>query len=351
MDAKPIVVSVIIPALNEEKVIGQCLESLARLDFPRESFEVILVDNGSTDRTVEIARSFSEVLNLTILSKTGVHVSALRNLGASQARGDNFVFLDSDCVVFPPWLTRATALLAQKGIGVIGAHFRIPNESGWVARVWYGDLEFEKQGDLSWVPGCNTWVKRATFEQIGGFDASIETNEDCEFCDRVRAAGLRVIGDPAIAVVHLGTPQTLSGFYRKIRWHSTDGLRVFIRDLPRITNARPLLFGLYTLICLGGLGFGTVWAVWQKKFDILAAFLGALLLPSFLLSLRLVIKRKKWSHLIPLALMHLVYGIARGLSFLEFRNWVGSQKRSEIMSPAQRDTDAGSGMAPSGPPR
>jgi glycosyltransferase involved in cell wall biosynthesis len=320
-------VSVIIPALNEEKVIGQCLDSLARLDFPRGSFEVILVDNGSTDRTVEIARSFSSILNLTVLQKWAAHVSALRNLGASQARGGHLAFLDSDCIVPPTWMSQAIALLNQKGIGVIGAHFRVPDESRWVARAWYGDLSNEKQGDLVWVPGCNTWVTRPTFKSVGGFDESLETNEDCEFCDRVRAAGLRVVGDSALAVVHLGTPQTLSDFYRKIRWHSTDGLRVFVRDLPRMTNARPLLFGLYTLVCLGGTGVGAAIAVWQNRFGVLAAFLGALLLPSFLLSLRLVFQRKKWSHLFPLTLMHLVYGLARGQSLLEFRNWVDSRNR------------------------
>jgi glycosyltransferase involved in cell wall biosynthesis len=318
-------VSVIIPALNVEDVIGQCLGSLARSDFPRKSFEVILVDNGSTDRTIHVARSFSDLLNLTLLQKTDVHVSALRNLGASHAHGDILAFLDADCTVSPAWLRHASALLTQEGVGVVGAHYRIPPHYGWVARVWYGEQEHEKQGDLAWVPGGDTWVTRETFERIGGFDESIETNEDCEFCGRVRGCGLRVLGDRTIAVVHLGTPRTLSGFYRKIRWHGTDGLRVFLRNLPTITNARPLLLAFYTLICMAGMGVGVVWALWQKRTDVLMIFLGALLLPPFLLSLRLTWKRKKWRDLLPLTLMHLVYGIARSQPLLEFRNWVGGR--------------------------
>jgi len=340
-------VSVIIPARNEEKVIGQCLDSLARLDFPRESFEVILVDNGSTDRTIEVARSFSKVLNLTILQKAGVHISALRNLAASQARGGIFAFLDADCVVSPTWLTQATALLAQEGVGVVGAHYRIPDQSGWVARVWYGEQESEKQGEVSYVPAGDLLVSRATFERAGEFDESIQTNEDCDFCRRVRAAGLRVLGDSAIAVVHLGTPQTLSGFYRKNRWHGTHVFRVFLRDLPALSNARPVLFAFYTLICLAGAGIGAVLAAWQKRFDVLAAFLGALLLPPFFLSWRLALRRKKWSYLFPLTLMHLVYGIARGRSLLEFRNWVGSRSRPRVPIPSQRGASAGPGKASS----
>lgn len=309
-------VSVIIPALNEEKVIGECLASLSRLNYPRESFEVILVDNGSTDRTREIARSFSSVLHLTIRQQPEGHVSALRNLGASLARGRDLAFLDSDCLVPPTWMAQAVALLHQKGVGVAGAHFRIPEDSSWVARVWFGGQSDEKQGDLVWVPGCNTWVTRSTFKRVGGFDESIETNEDCEFCDRVRAEGWRVVGDASIAVVHLETPQTLGEFYRKVRWQGTDGLRVFWRGLPKMSNARPLLFGFYTLVCLGGIAAGAVLAVWQRKPGLLAACLIGLALPSWLLSLRLVIRRKKWDDLFPLTLMHLVYGMARGRSLI-----------------------------------
>ena len=319
-------VSVIIPALNEEKVLGRCLGSLTQQDFPREAFEVILVDNGSTDSTIETARTFSKALNLTVLQQKGVHISALRNLGASQARGQLFAFLDADCLAPPEWLTRAIALLEDKGVGVVGAHYRIPDDSKWVARAWYGGLEIEKQGELSWVPAGDLLVTRSIFERVGGFDESIETNEDCEFCDRVRAAGLKVIGDPEIAVVHLGTPQTLSAFYRKIRWHATDGLRVFLRALQQITNPSPLLFGLYTLTCLIGAGVGTIFIFWHGKFDVFMVGLIALSLPSFFLSLRLVLRRKRWNEFVPLVVIYLTFGIARAQSLLAFRSWVGSRR-------------------------
>lgn len=320
-------VSIIIPAFNEEKVIGRCLDSLALLERPRESFEVIVVDNGSTDRTREIARSFSGILPMTVLEKPKVHVSTLRNLGAAQARGGILAFLDADCLVSPDWLIRAKVLLAQEGIGVVGAHFRIPKDAGWIGRTWYGKLESEKQGNLTWVPGCNTWVTRATFERVGRFDESIETNEDCEFCGRVRNAGYRVIGDSSVAVVHLGTPASVWEFYRKIVWHATDGLRVFLRDPLALTNARPVFFGVYTLVCLAGVGVGAALYVWQNRLDVLVGSFGALVLPSLLLSGRLVLKRKQWADLFPLMALNLVYGLARGRSLLVARNWVGSSER------------------------
>src|ERR1039458_10266218 len=97
-------VSIIIPAFNEEQSIRQCLDSLVRMGSPRESFEVIVVDNGSTDRTPEVVRSYSGALDLTVLAKADAHVSALRNVGALHARGSTFAFLDADCTVPPGWL-------------------------------------------------------------------------------------------------------------------------------------------------------------------------------------------------------------------------------------------------------
>ncbi len=311
-------VSIVIPALNEERVIGRCLEALTRLDFPKDSFEVVLVDNGSTDRTVDIARAFSPALNIAVLSKPGLKISAMRNAGVARSRGAVLAFLDADCVAPPDWLKTATALLAKDGAGILGAHYRIPEDSSWVGRAWFGGMEIEKQGSIAWVPAGDMIVARSTFERVGGFDESIQTNEDCELCERVRAAGLNVVSDAAVAVVHLGTPQTLPRFYKEIRWHATDGLRVFLRGLPKITNPRPLLFAAFTLICLAGILIGSAAAaVWTGRTATLAFFGAALLAPSFLLSLRLAAKRGRWSSLAPVTVLYLVFGLARGHALLK----------------------------------
>jgi len=73
-------ISIIIPALNEERMIGRCLESLAKMAFARDRFEVLVVDNGSRDKTLAIAESFQDRLNFRTLQKANVRISALRNL-------------------------------------------------------------------------------------------------------------------------------------------------------------------------------------------------------------------------------------------------------------------------------
>src|SRR5215475_9251882 len=97
-------ISIIIPALNEEKMIGRCLESLTKLAFARDRFEVLVVDNGSRDKTLMIVESFKDRLNLRVLQQAGVRISALRNLGARAAAGDILAFLDADCLAPTDWL-------------------------------------------------------------------------------------------------------------------------------------------------------------------------------------------------------------------------------------------------------
>jgi glycosyltransferase involved in cell wall biosynthesis len=142
-------ISVIIPTLNEERMLGRCLDSLTKLDFARERFEVILVDNGSRDKTLEIAESFNDRLNVRILQVTGVRISALRNTGARAALGDIVAFLDADCLAPSDWLERILALAPADGAGVLGAHYLLPEDSTWVGRTWHVYQEAPKSGEVS----------------------------------------------------------------------------------------------------------------------------------------------------------------------------------------------------------
>jgi Glycosyltransferases, probably involved in cell wall biogenesis len=97
-----IFVSFIIPTYNSGNYIGRCLEAIKTIDHPQDRFEIVIVDNGSSDDTLEIARRFTDkiVINTTSL------VSKLRNLGAAQAIGDLLIFIDSDCVIHRNWIKK-----------------------------------------------------------------------------------------------------------------------------------------------------------------------------------------------------------------------------------------------------
>jgi len=316
-------VSIIIPALNEEKMIGRCLESLAKLDFARERFEVIVVDNGSTDRTREIAESFRERLNLRVLEKRGVRISALRNLGAQEARGSIMAFLDADCLAPKEWLERIARLFPAQGAGIVGAHYLLPEDSTWVGRTWHRYQEAEKAGEVSHVPAGDLVVRREDFLRIGGFDESIQTNEDYELCERARANGMTVRAAPEIGVVHLGTAQSLRMFFRKQAWHGTHVMKVFLRNISGSHNLKAVLFAAWTLFWLAGIVAGAAWAAvdhgaWWAP----VAAIVAVMLPPVALAGKQVMGSRKFRDFFPLIALYLTYGVARARALLSIRSFV-----------------------------
>jgi len=309
-------ISVIVPALNEESVIGRCMASLKQQKLPASLFEVILVDNGSTDRTREIARSFDGSPCLTILERSGVRISSLRNFGAATARGKFLAFLDADCVAPRHWLPQIADLLRADDFRIVGAQYRIPKSSSWVARAWYGDLWRLKDGPVSYVPGGDLAISRELFMNLGGFDETIVTSEDTEFCERAAASSVRIIAIPSLSVVHLGTPQTLAGFYRKQSWHGVNVHRVFLRNLFHSKSRKAMFFAVYMLIAVAGAIAGACVAAISGNVTAALAGAGVLLMGPLALALLACKARKKFNQLFPLTVLYAAYGLARAMCLL-----------------------------------
>lgn len=316
--AKAVAVSIIIPALNEERMIGRCLESLAQVNFARERFEAIVVDNGSTDRTLEITKSFADRLNLSVLEKAGVRISALRNLGAHEAQGSIVAFLDADCLAPKGWLERMVELVPAEGAGIVGAHYLLPENSSWVGRTWHRYHEAEKSGEVSHVPAGDLIMRREDFLSLGGFDESILTNEDYELCERARASGMKVHSVPEIGVVHLGTAQSLRVFFRKQAWHGTHVMKVFLRNVSGSHNLKAVLFAVWTALCLLGIVGGAAWAAVDRgMWRVPLVAIAGLLLPPMAFSATQVVRSRKFRDFIPLAALYLTYGVARAKALVK----------------------------------
>ncbi len=309
--------SIIIPAKNEEQRIGVCLEHIARLDFPKDEFEVILGDNGSQDRTVEVFRSWSDRLLVSVVAKPGVNISAARNAGVLASRGKLLAFLDADCLPPPHWLKRGATLLEAPDAGIVGAHYRIPVNSTWVPRCWFDEEHPNGPGESSYVPAGSLLVSRLTFDRIGGFDEALQTNEDYDICQRAKAAGFPVGAYPELEVIHLGTPQTISSFYRKQKWHGLHVFRVFLQNLPSLYNASVVVFALYTLVSLLLLLSGTVVLAMGKTSLVLWGSCALALCGPIFLAGRTAIKRRKLAIFVPLILLYFLYGVARASCILE----------------------------------
>jgi glycosyltransferase involved in cell wall biosynthesis len=314
-----VMISVIIPTLNEEKMIGHCLEHIAQSDLLRGQFEVIIVDNGSRDRTIEISQTFAQALPLRILRREGVHISALRNFGASHALGRTLAFLDADCIAPRNWLAQGIHLINEGG-GIIGAHYQIPSDSKWVGRIWYQDRTADKVGDVSYVPAGSLLIPRQLFFSVGGFDEAIQTNEDFDLCQRVIAAGKPVRSYSELKVIHLGTPQTLLGFYRKQLWHGTHVLAVFLRDPEKKKNRRPIALSFYAFACALGMGSGLLAGVTARSWTLLEISVVLLLAPLLGIASYRSARRQRWAEAIPLTLLYLAFAMARARALLNYKS-------------------------------
>lgn len=318
----PYLFSVVIPVRNEEENIRKCLDSLRRMNFAPKQFEVIVVDNGSTDRTKEVALTFKESLSLHVLDRPNVYIAAVRNTGAAVARGRYVAFLDADCEVRPDWLSIAAEVLSEDDCGVSGAFYLIPAGSSWIARHWYQIRDVKPAGEVSYLPAGDLFVSRQVLDKIHGFDESIQTNEDYEFCQRIRAAGLPIRCEPRLSVVHWGTPQSLSAFFKKNRWHGTHVFRVFLRNLPALHNFKAVALAVYTLVCVLGVLAGALVGIRSGDFRILGAFILATLSPAVLLGFHAAISSRRLQAALPMTVLYLTYAFARACCLVDWRNWV-----------------------------
>ena len=304
--------SIVIPTLNEAAHIRLCLTALANAIPSSVPFEVLIVDNGSTDKTLEIAWSFAHILDLKLHQQMLVSISSLRNLGASFARGGILVFLDADCIAPPQWIEKlATAFSAEVGTSIIGSRYRAPECSTWVAKAWERGQDGTVRRSVAYVPGGTMALRISVFEKLGGFDRTLVTNEDAELCRRARAAAVEVIADPGLAVVHLGTSQTLTSFYRRQFWHGTHVTKVFLRAPLNSGNEKALLIAAYSSIMQIGIAASACYYASTGHPLLLVFALVLLSAPAFYLACVRVASTRAWPDVPALFALYFLYGLAR----------------------------------------
>src|SRR5262245_32110020 len=175
--AQPLV-SFVIPVFNSERDIARCLLSIKHLHFPEGAYEVLIMDNGSTDQTHQIMRQ----LGFPFQVIPTVNVSTLRNRGAAIAQGEYIAFVDSDVELTPDWLHNGLATFTDQRVVACGCFPSVPPEATWVQQTWdihqRGRQSEAKPTPVAWLASMNLIVRRAAFLAIAGFNENLETAED-----------------------------------------------------------------------------------------------------------------------------------------------------------------------------
>lgn len=195
-------VSVIVPTWNEGKYIGKCLSSLKQQSL-KNSFEVIVVDGGSTDRTLDIAREHAH----RVLLAPGKPVGAARNLGASMSKGDILAFIDADTIASKDWLKTSLESfdLNPVAVGVTGP--TIPYEGSRLDEGMYEIARWAQRISLKLgfphIAGFNCAYRKDAFWRAGGFDEDRELSEDVMLSLKIRNQGPLLFNDEMVAYTSL----------------------------------------------------------------------------------------------------------------------------------------------------
>lgn len=218
-------VSVIIPTRNGLDDLKACITSIEQ--HPHDHVEILIVDNGSDDPvTLQYLNRLATLGVAKVLAYPGeFNFSAINNFAAREARGDILCFLNNDTeVVSSRWIDRARSLLAMPEIGIVGARLLYPDRTlqhfgiilgmaqHKVASTPHVGLPAEAHGyfgkarliqEFSAVTAACLFIRRTDFDSVGGFDENLKVAyNDVEFCIRVREAGLKILCDPEITLIH-----------------------------------------------------------------------------------------------------------------------------------------------------
>jgi glycosyltransferase involved in cell wall biosynthesis len=303
-EAEPFV-SVVIPAFNEEKHIRSCIQSVISNHYPADLREVIVVDNGSTDRTVEIAKD----CGAEVLEMPGASLGKIRNEGARRAKGSVIAFIDADCTADQSWIRSGVFSLSLDSC-ITGSRVEVPEGAGWIEFAWFKGLSGGRQ-EASHINTANLFVERRVFEELCGFSEAIRTGEDTEFSERAKKL-VKVIDDDRIRVIHHGNPNSIADFLRREIWHGLGAFgsyRVKRLDKPLLGT-----FCFLFLTVLQGLGLLSMVAGGVASFFYLAT--GGVI---FLLLATLWYRRKSFQsilHVCQLFVLYYLFYLARSISLL-----------------------------------
>ncbi len=196
-------VSVVVPVLDGEQTIGDCIDSLLRLRYPAERVELLVVDNGSRDGTAAVLQQYGS--RIVRLDESTRGPAAARNAGLHAARGEVVALTDADCQVDPDWLTAIVAPLVDPRVGVAGGTIRaLPpaNEVERFGEVIHDHRQAIEELEPPYAITMNWASRHAVLEEFGGFDERFRRGEDVDLSYRVIQAGYTLTFAPTAVVYH-----------------------------------------------------------------------------------------------------------------------------------------------------
>lgn len=267
-----VVASVIVPVFNGAGTLARCLDALTDQDIPRESYQIIVVDDGSTDATAGIARGYS----VTYVRQDNRGPAMARNHGARLAAASILLFTDCDCVPARDWISEMLVCFNDPDVVAVKGAYR-SHQRELMARFCQIEFEqrfalLEKSPSIDMVDTYSAGYRAQVFRDQGGFDTRFPKadNEDTELSYRMAAKGLKMVFNPRAIVFHLGHPNSVwryarlkfsRGFWRMVVYKRYPARMVKDSYTPQTLKLQILSLGgcavsVPTAFWHGVLGFG-----------------------------------------------------------------------------------------------
>lgn len=196
-------VSVVVPAYNSAKTIGNAVEALLAQDYPKENLEIILVDDGSDDETGEIVKKYP----VKYLYQKNKGPAVARNLGWKFSSSNIVCFTDSDCVPEKDWISKIIKAYTSEQIAGVGGSYDIVNSESLFASCIHEEIvqrHLKMPKEVNYLGAFNVSYRRSILEEVGGFNESYSdaSGEDNDVAYRVVKKGYTLIFDKNIRVGH-----------------------------------------------------------------------------------------------------------------------------------------------------
>ena len=226
-----ILYSIIIPAYNAEGTLERCLNALVQQSITKESYEVIVVDDGSTDETASIAKRFS----VRYYRQSNQGPATARNRGVEESEGEIVLFTDADCVPEPNWIEEMVKPFKDEGVVAVKGAYKTDQKS-IIAR--FAQIEFEERYRLllrsKYIDMIDTYsaaYRKSIFLLLGGFDPSfpVANNEDTELSYKMSGAGYKMVFNPKAVVCHLNHPDSVRRYAKLKFWRGYWRMVVYKR--------------------------------------------------------------------------------------------------------------------------
>jgi glycosyltransferase involved in cell wall biosynthesis len=229
-------VSVVVCAYNADRTIDTCLAALQNVSYP--DYEVIVVNDGSTDRTLDICHKYPYI---KLICQENRGLSVARNVGMDAATGQIIAYTDADCDVDPDWITYLIhGFLITGRVAVGGPNFPPPEDAlvpscvavspGGPTHVLLDDLEAEH------IAGCNMAFKADVLRALGGFDPQYRAaGDDVDICWRLQDAGYEIGFSPAAQVWHFRR-NTIKDYFKQQKGYGKAEAMVYFKHPERFNR-------------------------------------------------------------------------------------------------------------------